>query len=92
MQCNYLDDDQSTWLIRGFKDVSLDVEFKFYHINCNNVVMTNDFLGLIRDKQLGDPTLICTRELLGTNQVKDFSVDPDGMQRLREKLFSFAQD
>lgn len=54
--------------------------------------MTNDFLGLIRDKQLGDPTLICTRELLGTNQVKDFSVDPDGMQRLREKLFSFAQD
>jgi len=72
--------------------MSLDVAIKFGHIICNTLVVTNDFLGLIKEKQLEDPNFIPSKELLSTNRAKDFAIDLDGMLRFISKVCVSTND
>jgi len=55
-------------------------------IRCNHLRMSSDFLILIKERQLSDPKLRRTVELLGTEKAKDFEVGSDGVLRFRYKV------
>jgi len=73
-------------LIEQFKDLNLGVKFHINHISCSKLTITNDFLGIIKEKQLEDPSLKRTVELLGTNQVKDFVMGEDEILRFNGRI------
>jgi len=71
-------------LINHFKDLNLRVEFHANHISCVKLDITNDYVGMIKEKQLVDPRLKRIVQLLDTNQAKVMGVD-EGL-RFREKF------
>jgi len=62
------------------------VKFHVDHISCSKLTITNDFLGMIKEKQLKDPTLKRTMDLLGTNQAKDFVMGEDEILRFNDRI------
>jgi len=64
-------------LIEQFRDLNLGVKFHVNHISCSKLTITNDFLGIIKEKQLEDPSMKRIVELQGTNQVNDFVMGKD---------------
>jgi len=50
------------------------------------MTISNDLLGLIREKQRKDLSLQKTMELLGTSQAMDFAMGTDGIMRFRDKI------
>jgi len=61
-------------LIEQFRDLNLEVNFHQDFISCGKLTVTNDFFGKIKEKQLEDPSLKRTIELLGTEQTSDFAL------------------
>jgi len=61
-------------LIEQFRDLNLGVKFHINYISCSKLTITNDFIKMIKEKQLEDPSVKHTVELLGTNQAKDFQM------------------
>ena len=57
-------------LIEKFRNLNLGVQFHVDHIGYSKLTITNDFLGMIKEKKLEDPSLKCTRELQDTNKAK----------------------
>jgi len=53
--------------------MNLGVQFHVDHISCSKLTTTNYFLGMIKEKQLEDPSLKRTVELQGTYQAKRLS-------------------
>jgi len=73
-------------LIEQFRDLNLGVKFHVDDISCSKLTITNDFLGMIKEKQLEDPSLKRTVDLLGTNQAKDFVMEEDGILRFNGRI------
>jgi len=73
-------------LIEQFRNLNLGVKFHVDHISCSKLIITNDFLGMIKEKQLEDPSLKHTVDLLGTNQAKDFVMGKDVILRLNGRI------
>jgi len=61
-------------LVEQFRDMKLQVILGESVIRCNHLTVSNDFLVLIKVKQLFDPRLQKTMELLGTEKAKDFAL------------------
>ena len=55
-------------------------------IRCNHLAVSSDFLTLIKERQLFDPKLQRTVELLGTEKAKDFMIRGDGVLRFRGRV------
>jgi len=55
-------------------------------IRCNHLTVSSDFLVLIKERQLSDPKLQRTVELLGTEKAKDFVIGSDGVLRFRGRV------
>jgi len=55
-------------------------------ITCNHLTVSSDFLVLIKERQLSDPKLRRTVELLGTEKAKDFEIGSDGVLRFRGRV------
>ena len=73
-------------LIEQFRDLNLGVKFHINHISCCKLTITNEFLGIIKEKQLEDPSLKRIVELLGTNQVKDFVMGEHEILRFNDRI------
>jgi len=57
-------------LMEQFRDLRLQMVLGEGVIRCNHLVVSNDFLGLIKERQLSDPKLQKTVELLGTEKAR----------------------
>ena len=55
-------------------------------IRCTHLTVSSDFLTLIKERQLSDPKLQRTVELLGTKKAKDFMIGGDGVLRFRGRV------
>jgi len=73
-------------LVEQFRDLRLQVVLGEGVIRCSHLVVSNDFLGLIKERQLSDPKLQKTVELLGTEKAKDFVISGDGVLRFRGRV------
>ena len=58
-------------LLEGFRDMKLQVELEPEFIRCSTLTISSDFLGLIKEEQVGDASLQKVKELLGSDQAKD---------------------
>jgi len=73
-------------LVEQFKDMRLQVVLGEGVIRCNQLTVSSDFLTLVKEKQLYDPKLQRTVELLGIEKVKDFMMGGDGVLRFRGRV------
>ena len=73
-------------LVELFRDLNLGVKFHVDHISCSKLNITIDFLRMIKEKQLEDPSLKSIVELLGTNQAKDFVMGEDRILRFNGRI------
>jgi len=73
-------------LVYQFRDMRLQVILEEDVIRCNHLTVSSDFLVLIKERQLSDPKLQKTVELLGTEKAKDFVVGSDGVLRFRGRV------
>jgi len=73
-------------LVEQFRDMRLQVVLGEGVIRCNHLTVSSDFLTLIKDRQLSDPKLHKTVELLGTEKAKDFMIGGDGVLRFRGRV------
>jgi len=79
-------------LIEQFRDLHLGVKFHINHISFSKLTITNDFLGMVKENQLEDPSLKHIVELLGTNQTKDLMMVEDGIMRFNGRIFIHANE
>ena len=73
-------------LVEQFRDMQLQVTLGEDVIRCNRLIVSSDFLVLIKERQLSDPKLWRTAELLGTEKTKDFEMGGDGVLRFRGRV------
>jgi len=73
-------------LVEQFKDMELQVTLGEDVIRCNHLTVFSDFLVLIKERELSDPKLQRTVELLGTEKAKDFVIGSDGVLRFRGRV------
>jgi len=73
-------------LVEQFRDMQLQVTLGENVIRCNHLIVSSDFLVLIKERQLFDPKLRRTVELLGTEKAKDFEMGGDGVLRFRGRV------
>jgi len=73
-------------LVEKFRDMKLQVILGESVIRCNHLTVSNDFLVLIKEKQLSKPKLQKTVELLSTEKAKDFTIGGDGVLRFRGRV------
>ena len=73
-------------LVEQFREMQLLVTLGEDVIRCNHLRMSSDFLILIKERQLSDPKLRRTVELLGTEKAKEFKVGSDGVLRFRYRV------
>ncbi|XP_027932851.1 uncharacterized protein LOC114188475 [Vigna unguiculata] len=69
-------------LVEQFKDM-LAGGFSEGVIRCTHLTVSSDFLTLLKERQLSDPKLQRTIELLRTEKAKDFVIGGDGVLRFR---------
>ena len=55
-------------------------------IGCNTLVITNEFLEKVKEKQLEDSKLKNFMGLLNTDKAKDFSLGVDGILRFKNRI------
>jgi len=72
--------------LEKFRDMKLQVELGSKFIRCSTLTISSDFLNLVRERQLVDASLIGVRELLGLDEVKDFSLGSDGVLRFQGRV------
>jgi len=55
-------------------------------IRCSNLTISSDFLNLVKERQLADASLVGVRELLGSDEAKDFALGSDGVLIFQGKV------
>lgn len=73
-------------LLEKFNDLNLCVELVHDHISCGVMTITGGFLEMVKDKQLLDPSLCKTIEMLETNKVMDFNMGDDGILKFKGRV------
>jgi len=73
-------------LIEDFRNLNLKVSISSNFISCNALVITNEFLKRVREKQLEDLKLKNILSLLDTNKAKDFSLEEDYILRFQKRI------
>jgi len=73
-------------LLERFRDMKLLVELESEFIRCSSMIISSDFLGLIKERQSVDPSLQKVKEFLGSDQAKDFTLGSDGVLRFRGRV------
>jgi len=68
-------------VIEDFRNLNLEVSISSNFISFNALVITNEFLTRVREKQLEDLKLKNIFSLLGTNKSKDFSLGTNDILR-----------
>jgi len=64
----------------------LEVSISSNFISCNALVITNEFLKMMKEKQLEDLKLKNILSLLGTDKAKDFSLGTDDIVRFQKRI------
>jgi len=62
------------------------VKFHRDHIGCSRLTITNEFFGRIKEKQLEDPNLRHTVDVLRSEKARDFELGGDGLLRFKGRL------
>ena len=73
-------------LLESFRDMKLQFELEPKFIRCSTLVIFSDFLSLIEEKQVEDTSLQRVKELLGSDQAKEFALGSDGVLRFRGRV------
>jgi len=73
-------------LIEDFRNLNLEVPISSNFITCNALVITNEFLKRVKEKQLEDLKLKNILSLLGTNKAKDFFLGADDIVRFQKRI------
>ena len=73
-------------LVEQFRDMRLQVTLEENVIRCYHLTVSSDFLVMIKERQLSDPKLRRTVELLGTDKANDFALGSDGVLRFRGRV------
>jgi len=73
-------------LLESFRDMKLQFELEPEFIRCSTLVISSDFLSLIKEKQAQDASLQRVKELLGSDQAKEFALGSDGVLRFRGRV------
>ena len=73
-------------LLESFRDMRIQVELEQEFIRCSTLVISSDFLSLIKKKQAEDASLQKVKELLGSDQAKEFALGGDGVLRFRGRV------
>ena len=68
-------------LVEHFKDMKLNVKLGDNFISYSQLIITYDFLGMIKDKKLTNSNMRRTKELVGMDQTKDFEMRMDGVMK-----------
>jgi len=74
-------------LMEQFRNLNLGVQFHVDHISCSKLTITNYFPGMIKEKQLEDPSLKRT-----IYQAKDFVMREDEILRFKGRIFIPANE
>jgi len=75
-------------LIEKLRDMNLGLDMETYHIRCNMLRITNEFLDEVRVEQGKDQELQHIISDLGTEKRKDFRMGRDGILRFRESVYT----
>ena len=73
-------------LIEDFKNLNLEVFTSSNFISYNTLVITNEFLKRVKEKQLYDLKLKNILSLLDTNKVKNFSLGADDILKFQKRI------
>ena len=73
-------------LLESFRDMKLQFELKPKFIRCSTLVISSEFLSLIREKQARDVSLQKVKELLRSDQTKEFALGSDGVLRFKGRV------
>ena len=73
-------------LIEDFRNLNLEVSISSNFISCIALVITNEFLKRVKEKQLEDLKLKNTLTLLGIDKAKDFLLGVDEILRFQRKI------
>jgi len=73
-------------LLESFRDMKLQFELEPEFIRCSTLVISSDFLSLIKERQARDVSLQKVKELLGSDQAKEFALGSDGVLRFRGRV------
>jgi len=73
-------------LVEQFRDMQIQVTLGEGVIRCKQLTVSSDFLVLIKERQLSDPKLWRTVELLGTEKAKDFEIGSDRVLRFKGRV------
>jgi len=73
-------------LLESFRDMKIQVELEPEFIRCSTLVISSDFLSLIKERQATDASLQKVKELLGSDQTKEFALGGDGVLRFRDRV------
>jgi len=73
-------------LIEDFRSMNLEVSMSSNCISCNTLVIINEFLEKVKEKQLEDLKLKNFMGLLNTDKAKDFSLGVDGIFIFKNRI------
>jgi len=73
-------------LIEDFRNLNLEVSISSNFISYNALIITNEFLKRVKDKQLKDLKLKNILIFFGTDKAKDFSLGADDMLRFQRRI------
>ena len=73
-------------LLEKFRDMRIQVELGSESIRCSTLTISNDFLDLIKERQLLDASLNRVREQLGSDKARDFALGDDGILRFQGRV------
>jgi len=73
-------------LIEDFRNLNLEVSISSNFISCNALVITNEFLKMVKEKQLEDLKLNNIVSFLGTYKAKGFSLREDDILRFQKRI------
>jgi len=73
-------------LIKNFRNLNLEISILSNFISCNALVITNEFLKRVKEKQLEDLKLKNILSILGTYKAKDFSLGADDILRFQKRI------
>jgi len=73
-------------VLEKFRDMKLQVKLGFEFVRCSNLTISNDFLNLVKERQLMDASLKRVVELLGSDVAKDFALGSDSVLRFQGRV------
>jgi len=73
-------------LLERFRDMKLQVELGSKFIRCSTLTISSDFMSLVKEKLLVGASLKEVRELLGSDEGKEFALGNDGVLRFRGRV------